>query len=86
MLYLKRIDAIVEADPVFWYTAKLLNKSDQFKVAGRASEPMKSFIAFSPALEESKAYAEILTRGIEKLRKNGELSRILSKYGLTDWR
>lgn len=86
MLSLRRVDALVEADPVFWYNANLLGKADQFKVAGRASEPMKSYIAFSPRLPESEDYARILSEGIASMRASGELDEILAKYGLKDWR
>jgi len=86
MLSLKRIEILVEAEPVFWYTANLLNKTDQFKVAGSAKEFEKSYIAFSPALDDSQAYAQILSDGIDRLRQNGRLKEILAKYGMTDWR
>lgn len=86
MLSLKRIDMLVEAEPVFWYTANLLNKADQFKVAGSAKEFEKSYIAFSPVLDDSQEYAQILSDGIARLRKSGELQQILSKYGMADWR
>ena len=86
MLSLRRVDALVEADPVFWYNANLLGNADQFKVAGRASESMKSYIAFSPSLPQSEDYARILSEGIASMRASGELDEILAKYGLKDWR
>ncbi|WP_415890605.1 substrate-binding periplasmic protein [Neptuniibacter sp. SY11_33] len=86
MLSLKRIDMLVEAEPVFLYTANLLNKADHFKVAGSAKEFEKSYIAFSPILDDSQGYAQILSDGIDRLRKSGQLQEILSKYGMTDWR
>lgn len=85
MLKSGRVDALVEADPVFWYTATRLENSDAFKAAGRASEPMKSYIAFSPVLESSEAFAKLLSVGIQSLRESGKLEAILNKYGLTDW-
>ncbi|MCP4595495.1 ABC transporter substrate-binding protein [Neptuniibacter sp.] len=86
MLNLKRVGAIVEADQVFWYTAQQLGVAENFKAAGRSSEPMKSYIAFSPALENSSEFAQILSEGIVTLRASGELAEILQKYGLKDWR
>ncbi len=86
MLKKGRVDVLVEADPVFWYTAKMIDESETFTVAGRASESMKSYIAFSPALDTSKEYARQLSEGIQMLRENGELEAILEKYGLTDWK
>lgn len=85
MLNLKRIGAIVEADQVFWYTAQQLGIAGNFKAAGHSSEPMKSYIAFSPALESSSEFAQTLSDGIVSLRASGELAEILQKYGLKDW-
>lgn len=38
------------------------------------------FIAFSPALKNSKDYAHILSVGIEKMQASGELQRIIANY------
>jgi hypothetical protein len=31
-------------------------------------------------------YAELMTRGMQALRANGELAAILKRYGLWDWK
>ena len=80
-----RIDAMIETDPVFWYTANQLGLADQFKFAGTVQRE-KAYIAFSPALKSSTVYANLLSDGIKKLRASGELSTILAKYGLKDWK
>jgi polar amino acid transport system substrate-binding protein len=43
-------------------------------------------MAFSPKNPKSKEYAKLLSAGIEQMRLSGELSKILAKYQLTDWR
>ena len=44
------------------------------------------YTVFSPATPaKSKQYAQILVKGIEKLRQTGNLDKILAKYGLEDW-
>jgi len=46
-------------------------------------------IAFSPHKTKKKKsleYAKILSDGIIKMRKSGELAKILDKYGLKDWK
>lgn len=86
LLNRNRVDALIEADPVFWYTAQTLGLQDQFKTAGHTDAPQHSYITFSPALPESHKYARLLSEGIQKLRESGELSIILQRYGLTDWR
>ena len=86
MLKLHRIDAMVETGDVFRYTARELGFTDDFKSVGSVSEPMKAYIAFSPALDKSHDYAKLLSEGIARLRASGELTHILGKYGLNDWR
>ncbi len=86
LLHRHRVDAIVEADPVFWYTAQTLGLQENFKTAGHSDEPQHSYITFSPTLPTSEKYAVILSDGIQKLRESGELEQILNRYGLTDWR
>jgi polar amino acid transport system substrate-binding protein len=85
MLQKGRIEAFVEAEPVFWYTTNKMAIAEQFKKAGIASEPSKVFIAFSPAVAQSHHYAKILSEGIKAMRESGQLQKILAKYGLKDW-
>jgi len=58
---------------------------NRFRSAGIAVIPRKAFIAFSPAVPESKKYAQMLSKGIQSLRRSGELDKILGKYGQKDW-
>jgi len=48
-------------------------------------EPVKMYIGFSPALEQSHDYAALFSRGMKELRRSGKLQAILNKYGLKDW-
>lgn len=43
------------------------------------------YVAFSPAKESSKNYAQIWDEGIKELRANGRLKEIMAKYNLADW-
>jgi polar amino acid transport system substrate-binding protein len=86
MLLAHRIDVLVESDVVFWYRVNQLGLSKQVKHVGQASEPIKAYIAFSPVNKNSIDYAQILSDGILEMRKNGDLERILLKYGLHDWK
>lgn len=43
------------------------------------------YLCFSPMLESSPKYIEMLDKGIRELRESGELKEILDKYGLSDW-
>lgn len=81
-----RIAAFPEDRVVFSWYVKQNNLSGQFKEAGVASVAENLYIAFSPKIAASKEYAKIFAKGIRKMRKNGELSKILAKYGLKDWK
>ncbi|MDE1464277.1 substrate-binding periplasmic protein [Spartinivicinus poritis] len=86
MLLSDRVDAVVATQLVFLHIVNKLNVSNQLKSAGTINKPKKAYIAFSPALQSSDEYAKILSDGVAELRKSGELTEILSKYGLTDWK
>ncbi len=53
--------------------------------AGRIGSKDDLFIAFSPAKDTSKKYAEMFDAGIKELRANGKLKEILDKYSVADW-
>ncbi len=81
-----RIDATVESPAVMNAKLKELGLKGQLVSAGRlaSSEPM--YIACSPAKELSKKLATWVDEGTRKMRKSGELQKIMEKYGLSDWK
>jgi polar amino acid transport system substrate-binding protein len=85
-LMVGRIDAFPDDRMVVEWYLEQKNLSGKLQEAGLAVEAKELYIAFSPKLQSSKEYADILSKGIETIRKNGELSRILSRYGLKDWK
>lgn len=86
MVIAKRVNVIVEASPVFWYTVNEMGLSNEFKEVGTISEAEECYIAFSPIHKKSQEYANILSEGIKKLRESGELFEIYKKYGLKDFK
>ncbi|WP_101759739.1 ABC transporter substrate-binding protein [Oceanicoccus sp. KOV_DT_Chl] len=58
---------------------------NQFVFAGEADVTSKIYLACSPANPKSHDYVAILDEGLKQLRKQGDLDKILAKYGLTDW-
>lgn len=80
----KRIDVLVEGNTVLNYKIKDQNLKIELKNAG-VNEIHEVYIAFSPKIPQSKKYAELLERGIEKLRTSGKLKAILDSYGIADW-
>ena len=88
-----RIDVIPEDKTVFIHTANSMGVWDKIEDAGidpinseEGLDESKLYIAFSPKNPKSKEYAKLITDGIEQMRLSGELSQILAKYKLTDWR
>lgn len=81
-----RIDAVVDNEAVILNVARRMGVNDQIKPAGYGSEIAYIYIAFSPKHADSQRYAQLLSEGIVQLRLNGQLARILSKYGLKDWK
>tara|TARA_R110001592_G_scaffold65203_2_gene200287 strand:- start:7861 stop:8754 length:894 start_codon:yes stop_codon:yes gene_type:complete len=56
------------------------------KLLGCSGMPANLYLAFSGRTPDiSKKLASTFDKGIEELRKSGELKEILSKYGLQDW-
>ncbi len=81
-----RIDAVLESEFVFNYKASQMGHKGRVKSAGQVVDPDKAYLAFSPANPKSKNYARILSDGMEKIRKSGELKKILARYDLEDWK
>ena len=81
-----RIDAIVDNEAVIINIARRMGVIDKIKPAGYGSEIAYIYIAFSPQRVDSPRYARVLSDGIARLRMNGQLAKILSKYGLKDWK
>jgi polar amino acid transport system substrate-binding protein len=85
-----RINTLNEDKNVFLYKVKMLGKQNMFEDAGHDLTPVEAnyvYIAFSPFyLKKSSEYAKILNEGLIRYRKNGKLQKILSTYGLTDWK
>lgn len=79
------VDTIVENPFVFNYMVQEEKNREKYEEAG-CTEDNDLFIAFSPKNPRSKEFAKILTDGIEELRKDGTLDKIISKYSLKDWR
>jgi polar amino acid transport system substrate-binding protein len=81
-----RVDVIVDGGAVLKYTANSMKVTAEVESAGIGSPGSPTYIAFSPTLGTSRKYAELLSDGIDRLRKSGELKKILAAYGLTDWK
>lgn len=80
----KKIDTLVENPFVFNYLTERKKIRDNYEEAG-CTEGDPLYIGFSPKNPRSKEFAKILTEGIEELRKDGTIAKIIEKYSLKDW-
>lgn len=80
-----RIDAVIEDRSVMEYKLKQMALEQKITIAG-CIKPAKLFIAFSAARPETSELVKALDQTISKLRKSGELKKILGKYGIKDWK
>lgn len=80
----KKIDTLVENPSVFNYQTESAKIRDHYEEAG-CTNPDPLYIGFSPKNPRAKEFAKILDEGIEELRKDGTLGKILQKYSLKDW-
>ena len=79
-----KIDTIIENPFVFNYATTGKKIRDNYEEAG-CTEGDPLYIGFSPKNPRSKEFAKILSEGIEDLRKDGTLDKIITKYSLKDW-
>jgi len=79
------IDIMPETISVFTWELKseALSISD-FRIA-YIHEGDDAFVAFAPNAA-GKRHAAIFDEGIRRMRANGQLAKILAKYGLDDWK
>lgn len=82
-----RIDVLIGNSSVIpWEIQQYGKKANCIINRGTIGNEKKIYIAFSPAGQNSTKYAEIFSKGIQKLRNSGELKKILSKYNQKDWK
>jgi polar amino acid transport system substrate-binding protein len=79
-----RIDAIMDAEQVLRFAMTRLSPPPSLKLI-RLRAPIETTIAFSPKNHRAKVYADMLSDGVEALRRSGRLKTILDRYNLTDW-
>lgn len=80
----EEIDVIAETVPVFVWNVKSSGRkmSDYTLAFTHEGEPI--YLAFSKSAQGTR-YAAIFDAAIKRMRESGELNRILSSYGATDW-
>jgi polar amino acid transport system substrate-binding protein len=82
LLSKKRTDVFAADDYVMAWAIRNNPDLNRPRKAGRVGETL-SYVAFSPAIENSPELARILSEGTQKLIDSGRVNTILESYGLT---
>jgi len=81
-----RFDALIAGENVMAYKIREMGVAGEVVQAGVTNISGNLYIAFSPRMTKSVAYADIFSMGIRELKLSGELDRILDRYGLKYWK
>jgi polar amino acid transport system substrate-binding protein len=84
-LLANRVTVVVEDAMVVDYISRSLGLANRIKAVGTLESRNKVGIAFHPG-PRGPLYAKILSDGIARLRKSGELKAILDPYQVVDWK
>lgn len=79
-----KIDAMVEDSNVVDYLLESKGYRTLFNYHALGQQSSVS-IGFSPKDPNSATYAKLIDAKVAELRKNGQLTAILAKYGVKDW-
>ncbi|WP_426416722.1 substrate-binding periplasmic protein [Aestuariirhabdus sp. LZHN29] len=85
LLQAKRVELLVASPNVMNATLKRSGQEGKVVEVGRMHTPDDLYIACSPNLKSSEYYVRLLGEGVERLRADGRLHKILERYGLVDW-
>ncbi len=86
MLQAQRVEIVIEAPAVMDAQLAEMGLQDKVKRLAAVGEPSDIYLACSPAKATSKEYTQLISAEVIVLRASGELNKILSKYGLSDWK
>lgn len=82
LLHLGRVDSYAEGELTAQYNIDKYGYKQKFIVAGYSQRTFESFTAFNPNSANAYQYAQLISKKINALKKNGELAIILKKYGI----
>ncbi|MFI8483099.1 substrate-binding periplasmic protein [Pseudomonas sp. NPDC078700] len=77
-----RVDAVIENSWVMQAYLAAEGKANELIDVGCRKIDVPIYVAFSPALKSSQAYADIFQQGLERLKANGELDALYRRYAV----
>jgi len=86
-LVVGRIDVTSDDMLQLQYEVNKIGLGDKIDVIpANVGDPVPNYIAFGPTNPRAHELARLWDEGVRRLRKNGELKRILDRYGIKDWK
>lgn len=80
-----RLDGVIESAAVMHMLIQQLRLQDKIREAG-CQQASPVYVGFSPRIPNAAQLIEHFDQGIVELRRSKRLARILSRYGLQDWK
>lgn len=80
-----RTDIFVEDEYVMAWWARSTGKTENRPREAGLISKTEAFVAFSPAREDAKELAQLLSEGTRQRIDDGRAQQILARYGLTLW-
>ena len=80
-----RIDLVVDDANVLAHVLSQFSPDSHVKLAA-VVDATPVYIAFSPALADSRALSTMLDTAIRRMRASGRLAEIMDRYGMRDWK
>lgn len=84
LLQAERINVVVEDEAVMEFYLIQSGQKDSVKQVG-CLEAQPAMVGFTPKDSRAQQWADEFDIQLDSMRKSGELRRILSKYGVSDW-
>jgi|GEM_PF-891689 len=85
LLEMDHVDAVIEDKAVMDFYLVQSGQKHKFKLAG-CLENQQAMVGFTPLDARAQQWADEFDIQIDSMRKSGQLKRILSRYGVSDWK
>ncbi len=79
-----RLDVVIEERLVGQAAIAAMSLSGRIRVAGNSEVQAELYLACTDN-DRGRALASMFSDGVRRLRDNGEIDRLMARYGLSDW-
>lgn len=81
-----RVDVVCDDMNTMRYFHNLLHLENSVELVGPVGEAVPQYIGFTPNSERGAKLAKLWDDGVRRMRANGELQKVLDRYGAKDWK